>query len=360
MSLTKRLLAACCCGVFALCLLPLSATAQQRATPIDDVIENIRRALNDLRYTEAVRLARDLETDAARMRPSREVVYRQIFALAYFPEELEFQKPDSSLRQLRRLVQLRPDIEIEPELRWAGLDSLLAIARAETFAVGVDAAREMELAGASPTGDVTVFTTRPTRLRLALVHRTSGRTIVHDSAVVSGRGTLRLRAHDGVVAWITAGEYSLRVSGTDVRSRDTVTVSRALVAKAGPLALTPLPVLDSARLQKEHEQPNRVRTAVTGIAFGVLTSSLATTPRGGGLLARFYDPDPRAAGLGGVVALGSVAAAFLEKGRAVPAAIAANQTVRRSHADAVARTMSGNARVLSGYRVTVRITEEMP
>jgi hypothetical protein len=49
MSLTKRLLAACCCGVFALCLLPLSATAQQRATPIDDVIENIRRALNDLR-----------------------------------------------------------------------------------------------------------------------------------------------------------------------------------------------------------------------------------------------------------------------------------------------------------------------
>jgi hypothetical protein len=55
-----------------------------------------------------------------------------------------------------------------------------------------------------------------------------------------------------------------------------------------------------------------------------------------------------------------VAAAFLEKGRAVPAAIAANQALRRAHADAVARAMSANARALSSYRVTVRITEETP
>lgn len=346
--------------LLALCLAPSAATAQQRTTPVDDAIESIRRALNDLRYTEAVRLAKDLEADAPRMRPSQAAVFRQIFALAYFPEEMEFQKPDSSLRQLRALVRLRPDVEIEPELRWAGLDSLLAIARAETFAVGIETAPQMELAGASPTGDVTVFTTRPTRLRLALVHRTSGRSIVHDSAVVAGRGVMRLRAHDGMTAWIASGEYALRVSGVDVRTRDSVTVSRALSAKATPLAVAPLPVLDSARLQPEHEKPSRVRTAATGIAFGVLTSSLATTPRGGGLLARFYDPDPRAAGLGGLVALGGVAAAFLEKGRPLPAAVAANEGIRRTHADAVARTMTDNGRALAAYRVTVRITEETP
>lgn len=355
MPLTRRALL-----LLALCLVPCAATAQQRTTPVDDAIESIRRALNDLRYAEAVRLAKDLESDAPRMRPSQAAVFRQIFALAYFPEEVEFQKPDSSLRQLRALVRLRPDVEIEPELRWAGLDSLLAIARAETFAVGLDAPSEMELAGASPTGDVTVVTTRPTRVRLALLHRTSGRSIVHDSAVVSGRGVMRLRAHDGTAAWIGAGEYVLRVSGVDVRTRDSLTVTRALSAKASALTLAPLPTLDSARLQPEHEKPNRVRTAATGIAFGVLTSALATTPRGGGLLARYYDPDPRAAGLGGLVALGGVAAAFLEKGRPLPAAVAANASVRRAHGDAVARTMTENARALSTYRVTVRITEETP
>jgi hypothetical protein len=38
MSLTRRLIAACFGGVFALCLLSLSASAQQRPTPVDDVI----------------------------------------------------------------------------------------------------------------------------------------------------------------------------------------------------------------------------------------------------------------------------------------------------------------------------------
>ncbi len=355
MPLTRRTLL-----LLALLVAPLAVGAQQRNAPVDDVIESIRRALNDLRYAEALRLAKDLEADAPRMRPSQAVVFRQIFALAYFPEESEFQKPDSSLRQLRALVRLRPDVEIEPELRWAGLDSLLAVARTETFAVGVEAPPQFELAGASPTGDIAVFTTRSTRLRLALVHRTSGRSIVHDSAVVTGRGILRARSHDGLAAWISSGEYELRVSGVDVRNRDSITVTRSLSAKATPLALVSAPALDSASFLREYEKPNRIRTAATGIAFGVLTASLATTPRGGGLLARFYDPDKRAGGLGVLVAAGGVAAAVFEKGRPLPAAVAANDALRRAHAESVARTLTENSRALSGYRVTVRITEETP
>ena len=106
--------------------------------------------------------------------------------------------------------------------------------------------------------------------------------------------------------------------------------------------------------------PAAVSASVVTSPARISTAVVATTPRGGGLLARFYDADPRAAGLGGVVALGGVAAAFLEKGRPLPAAVAANEGLRRTHADLVARTLTENGRALAAYRVTVRISEETP
>jgi len=341
-------------------LLGARAMPAQQRSPVDDAIAAITRAVNDLRYVEAIRLARDLEPDVARMRLAQAARYRQVFALAFFPEEPEFQRPDSALRQLQALVRIRPDAEFEPELKWDGLDSLLRVARRRTFAVGIDAPSSAQLAGASPTADIAVVVSRPARLRLTTVHRVSGRTFAHDSALVTERGVLRVRSHDGVAAWIATGEYDLRVTGFDINGRDSVVASRRLTATATALELATPPDFDSTTLQAEFEKPRRVLTAAKGLAFGVLTSAIATAPRGGGLLARFYDPDKRAGELGGAIVLGGIVAAALEKGRPVPAAVQANDERRRAHADRVAVTLSENGRRLATYRVTIRISEEVP
>ncbi len=329
--------------------------AQQRRSPTDDVIEAAKRALNDLRYDEAIRLGRDIEPFTAQMRTAQVVALRQVLALAFFPEEREFQRPDSALRQLVALVRLRPDADLAPDLRWSGLDSLLAVARERTFAAALVPVAEYQMGGA-----FTVATTRSARVRLVLVERGSGRVVARDSALVRGREALTLRAHDDREVAVRAGEHELRLAAFDVVTRDSVLVAVPVVATATSVSLLPLPVLDSTRLRVERERPDRARTAVKGLLFGVATAAIGSLARGGGRLARDFDPDPRAAGMGAVIALGSLGLALTEKGRAIPAAVRANDQVRAAHARALAAAQEENARRLAGYRVTLRVSGEAP
>ena len=342
--------------LLALVLAAAPLAAQQRRSPTDDVLEAAKRALNDLRYDEAIRLGRDLEAFADRLRPAQVVTLRQLLALAYYPEEPERQQPDSALRQLVALVTVRPDAELAPDLRWRGLDSLLDMARARTFAVGLVPADEVVLTGDG--GPIEVAATRPARVRLSLVDRASGRVVVADTALVNGRGMLRLRAHDGQTALVRAGEHVLRLVAHEVGARDSVRSERAVVVAAPAVALQPLPALDPARLRPETERPDRARTAVKGLLFGVATAAIGSVARGGGRLARDFEPDPRAAGIGGIITLGSFALAATEKGRPIPANVRANGLVRAAHARALQAARDENARRLAGYRATLRPAPE--
>ena len=241
-------------------LLAAPLTAQQRRSPTDDVLDAIKRAVNDLRYDEAIRLGHDIEAFVPQMRPSQVVVLRQILALAYFPEEAEHQLADSSLRQLAALVRFRPDAELPQDLRWRGLDSLFALARERTFGFAALPDAEYTLTGVEATGDVGVVTTRLAQVRLSMVHRLSGRTIPLDSGVVRDRGVLRLRAHDGYALLLEAGEYDLRIVAVDTRARDSIVVLRRVSVSSSALTLLPMPLLDSARLVPERVAADRKRT----------------------------------------------------------------------------------------------------
>lgn len=341
-------------AVLVLAAAPLAA--QQRRSPSDDVLEAAKRALNDLRYDEAIRLGRDLEAFAGQLRQAQLVTLRQLLALAYYPEEPERQRPDSALRQLVALVKVRPDAELAPDLRWRGLDSLLDVARARTFAVGLVPLEEVALTAEG--GPIEVAATRPARVRLSLVERASGRVVVADTALVNGRGTLRLRAHDGQVALVRAGAHQLRLVAHEVGARDSVHAEREVVVTAPGVTLQPVPVLDPARLRPETEKPDRASTAVKGLLFGVATAAIGSVARGGGRLARDFDPDPRAAGVGGLITLGSFALALTEKGRPIPANVRANAQVRATHARAVQAARDENARRLSGYKAVLRLAPE--
>lgn len=345
-------------ALFLLLLIPAAVSAQGRRAPTDDALEAAKRALNDLRYEDARRLGREVESATAQLRPSQLVALRQLLALAYFPEEVEYQRPDSALRQLTALVRLRPDAELAPDMRWRGLDSLLRIARQRTFAVGFVPVREVVLGGPDGAGELEVATTRPTRLRVYVVERTSGRSVLHDSATVNGLGRLRIRAHDGETALVRSTDYELRLVGVEVGGRDSVRAELPVSAVATALSLQPIPSLDSTRLRPAMEPPDRARTALKGVAFGLATAALGTVLRGGGTLSRNFEADPRAAGVGLAIAIGSIGLAVTEKGRAIPDAVRANEAALRSHGRAVSAAREENARRLSAYRVTLRVAPE--
>lgn len=337
---------------------PARLEAQQRRSPTDDVIESMKRAVNDLRYEEAIRLGRDLEVLVPQMRASQVVAFRQVLALAWYPEETEFQHADSALRQLGGLVRVKPDAQLAQELSWSGLDSLLTVARDRTFGFAVSPAAEYLLTGPDATGEVELFTTRPANVRLALVHRGSGRLIPQDSGLVRERGRLQLRAHDGVAPLIDAGEYDVRLVAVDARTRDTIVVVRRATVTAPALQLQSPPALDSARLRAERIAPDRKRTVITGVLAGAATAIIGSAVRGGGSLPDSYAPDSRAGGVGVLIAFGSIGIAALEKGREIPEAVKANDLVRASHATRVTATREENARRLAAHRVTVRFPAE--
>lgn len=337
---------------------PAPLEAQQRRSPTDDVIASMKRAVNDLRYGEAIRLGRDLEALVPQMRASQVVAFRQVFALAWFPEESEFQRADSALRQLAGLVRVKPDAQLTQELSWSGLDSLLSLARDRTFGFAASPAAEYVLTGTDATGEVELRSTRPANVRLSLVHRGSGRLIPQDSGLVRDRGRLRLRAHDGIAPRIDAGEYDLRIVAVDVRTRDTIVVVRRATVSAAALQLQSPPALDSASLRPERIAPDRKRTVITGLIAGAATALIGSAVRGGGSLPDTYASDSRAGGVGVLIAFGSIGIAALEKGRQIPEAVKANDVVRASHATRVTATREENARRLAAHRVTVRFPVE--
>lgn len=332
--------------------------AQGRRSPTDDVLDAMRRALNDVRYDEARRLGSDLEAFVPQMRTGQVVAMRQLLALAWFPEEPRAQQPDSALRQLGALVRLAPEARLDPDYTWTGLDSLLTVARERTFGFTATPAAEYTLTGADATGEVLVVTTRSAFVRLALVHRGSGRVVPQDSALVRDRGTVRLRAHRDGTLLIEPAEYDLRAVATDVRTRDSIVVVRRVMASAPAIALQPVPVLPDSALRPERVAPDRTRTIVTGLVAGAATALVGSAIRGGGTLPATYAADPRAGGIGAVIALGAVGIALTEKGRAIPEAVRANDVVRASHASRVAAARSENARRLAAHRVTLRLAPE--
>jgi hypothetical protein len=332
--------------------------AQQRRSPTDDVIEQMKRAVNDLRYDEAIRLGRDLESFAGQLRPAQVVWLRQLLALAWYPEETEAQHPDSALRHLVALVRASPESVLPVEFRWTGLDSLLTAARERTLGLAIAPDAEYVLGGADEAGALRVFTTRAAVVRVSLVHRASGRMVPQDSALVRDRGRVRLRAHDGVAALVEPGEYDLRVVAVDERTRDSVLVTRRASASGAALALQSPPSLDSTRLKPERMAPHRRRTFLTGAAAAVATSLVASAVRGSGSLGETYAPDPRAAGVAGIMLLGAAGIAATEKGREIPEHVRANDAVRSAHANRVAAVRAENARRLAAYRVTLRVAPE--
>lgn len=341
-------------GLAALAALP-GQLAAQAASPIDDLIARVIADLSDLRYDDAIRRGNEVFAFARTMRPAQEVLLRSALAAAFYPEEPEAQRPDSALAQLDVVVRLSPDHVLPVSLRWRGLDSLLDVSRARTFAIALRPRGAESLTGTEGRGTLDVVSTRPARFKLEIAAAaTPSGAVAHDSTLSPGRtARLTYRAHDGRRALLATGDYELRVIATDAVGGETATARLAVRVEGTPPALAAIPTLDSTQLRPEFTRPPRVRTVLTALFYATATFTIASAARAEEPLRSSFSSDGRATFVG-IAILGAAAGSFwLDKGVPDREAIAANAARRNAHRTAVAAAEADNRRRIEEYRVTV-------
>lgn len=159
----------------------------QSADPVDDLINRVIADVNDLRYADAIRRGNEVLTYTRTMRPAQYALLRTALAAAFYPEETVAQQPDSAIAQFVAGLKVLPDLSLPIELRWAGLDSLLAVARTRTLAVTV-AMDEQALVGPDGRGSISVESSRPARFVLR-TNSLGSAAVARQAATTSGATT---------------------------------------------------------------------------------------------------------------------------------------------------------------------------
>lgn len=338
---------------------PLTVAAQDAApaaptlSPLDELILRVESELSDLRYAEAIRRAHEIFGFTRAFTPEQEVRLRSAVAAAFYPEEPEFQRPDSAITQFVALLRAVPDAAIPIEMRWSGLDSLFTVAAARTHAVRIEPSAPQVLVADAGRGTVSVLASRPSRFRLRLTPAAGGPSVLHDSTTTPDRrATLIYRALAGRTVLLAPGDYELAVVAIDPATGDSVTVRRAARVDGTALALLPTPVFDESKLRPEQKRPSWWKT------IAVSVGAVAVTAVGGGLFLALSgeEGDEELTAAVSLVSLGvgGLTAFAIHRPKDDPAAAAANVELRAAHRRAVDAAAAENQRRYSTYQVTVQ------
>ena len=337
---------------------PMLAGAQ--TSPIADLLDRARAALNDLKFEQADSLALAvLGTFEGQLTRNQRIDALSIAAAALFPDPLAggTQRPDSALRLMRRIVREAQGARFRQDLAWRGLDSLYAIALRSTLALGMRATSELVLTGARGEAEVEFFTTRPASLRMRMIAATGGAPVAIDSADSGAPATLRVRAFRGDQPALASGEYLIDVTAHDAANADSVVARFQATVAAPPLQRVLVRLaIDSTRLLSELDPPAHTRGIVTGLLLAAGAAAAAT----------ISGPAPLKAGstsglgyvVGAGLAVGAIVAGFLDNGHALPANVASNAQLRTEFDESVRQAKAENARRLAAYRVTITLRGE--
>lgn len=343
----------------ALIIAPSGRAAAQGTSPVDELISRVVTDVGDLRFSDALTRGREILSAGAALRPQQEVTLRTAMAAAFFPDFGGEPQPDSALAQFDRVVRLAPDAEIPIVLAWDGLDSLLNIARARTFAVVVRPPTDTATVGGERRAEVEVVASRAARYSLATRRAGGSVTLTHSvSTTPAMSARLTLRADDGAQLLLEPGVHDLLVTAVDPVRGDSTTIARRINVTGPRPSLLAMPVLDSAQLQVEESPPRPFRTALTGLLFGGLTVVIANEARSGEPVRSAFAADTRAGLVGGAIVAAAIGAIWMGRDGRDEAAITYNTALRDAHARSVAAATAENARRIAQYRATVTFVPE--
>lgn len=337
----------------------LPGQPSRERSPVEELLDRARNALNDLQYARADSMAREVVALGNRARRNHRVSALQIIAIARFPESE--QERDSTMARvaLSQLVKLDLDARIPREFAWSGLDELYEEVRRATYSISAVVKRDNPILGIDGVSTIRVRSNRPTRFVLQARVPASGETVVIDSVAAAVDTVLKLRvARDGRPI-LQSGEYQILVLGTDLRSSETVARRFEAVALVPTLDVAAVPrTVDLTKVQPERAAPQRVRGIVAGVLAGASAIAIGKTLRGSEPIKSSGATDGRATTLGVFIAVAVGAAAWFDRGEMLSDNIAANRRLMREFEENAARLVAENEQRKRDYRANISINPE--
>lgn len=354
----KRIAASVRALPLALVLLAAPAQAQvQQSSVVEDLLRLAQNAYNDLNFLRADTLANQVLSSTGRITSDQRTRAMMIVAAAAFPDDPPAQRRAVALATLRSLVRMNLDVELPQELRWAGIDSLVEEAKRTSFGIAVTADSVQSLVGPQGAGTVSVRSNRSGRYSLRISQ--GGATVAVDTAIVGVTGRLRFNGMRNERPIFTTGEYQLTVTGIDASGRDTVTVTRTMRVESQPIQFVAVPVkLDSSKLLPVRSKKFGAKAILPAIIAGGGAYALASVLRGDGAIATEVAADSKGVAVGGGIALATILAGFADRGRPLPANVAANKEYGDAFNKSIADAQAENRRRITEHRTTVRISQE--
>ena len=335
---------------------PVGAQVQQSSV-VDDLLKRALDAYNDLNFGRADTLANQVLQSTGRITAEQRTRAMVLVAAAAFPDDPPAQRRAASLAMLRSLVRMNLDVEIPTELRWAGLDSLVEEAKRTSFGIAVTADTMQSLVGPQGMGRIAVRSNRSGRYFLRITQ--GGATVAVDTALVGVNAELRFAGMRDEKPIFNSGEYAVSITGIDASGRDTITISRTMRVEAPALEFLTVPVkLDSSKLLPVRSPKFGAKAVLPAIIAGGGAFALASVLRGEGTIATEVDPDSKGVAIGGAIAVSTILAGFMDRGRPLPANVAANKAYGEAFNKSIADAQAENRRRIAEYRITVRIEQE--
>ena len=354
----KRIVASIRALPLALMLVAAPVGAQvQQSSVVDDLLKRAQDAYNDLNFGRADTLANQVLTSTGRISAAQRTRAMVIVAAAAYPDDPPAQRRSVALAMLRSLVRMNLDVEVPTEFRWAGLDSLVDEARRTSFGIAVTSDSLQTLVGPQGTGRIAVRSNRSGRYAMRISQ--GGATVAVDTTTVGVTGELRFSGMQNEKPVFTTGDYQVTITGIDASGRDTATVTRSMRVEAPAIEfLTAQTKLDSTKLLPVRSPKFGAKAIFPALIAGGGAFALASVLRGEGKIATDVPGDSKGIAVGGAIAVGTILAGFADRGRPLPANVAANKAYGEAFNKTIADTQAENRRRIVEHRTTVRIEQE--
>jgi hypothetical protein len=336
---------------------PAGAQIQQGSV-IEDLLKRSQDAYNDLNFLRADTLAHQVLASTGRVSREQRLRAMVLVAASAYPDDPSAQRRARALQFLRDVIRINLEVQVPPELRWVGFDSIVDEARRTAFGMAVTADSAQSLVGPQGIGKITVRSNRTGRFRMSIFQGAmpTGVAVATDSTLPGATGELRFPGMRNERPVFTTGEYTVVITGVDASGRDTLTQRLAMRVEAPALVFAQVPsTMDSTKLLPIRSPRYGLKAIVPAIFAGGAAYAFSTVLRGEGEIANEIAADSKGVAIAGAIAGVTILAGVMDRGRPLPQNVAANKAFGEAFTKSIADAQTENRRRVAEYRTTVRM-----
>lgn len=337
-------------AILAVAVSASAVPARAQSNPIDDLLKLAMDAFNDFKYTRADSLARSVMT--MNVNAAQRARAQMVIAAAAYPEDASAQRRPAALATLKQLVRTNFNLKLPQELTWAGLDSLVEEAKRTTYAFQLTAEQQQTAVGPAGTAKVHFRSNKPSFFRLVIAAKNGGSIAIVDSVSGSAEGDFSFKTMRDEKPIFSTGDYTITVTAFEPGGRgDTVTAQYGLKADAPALSFSTIPTkMDSTRLLKERTGRFGAKSILPAVIVGAAAFALSSGVQSEGKFATNKTSDSKGTAVGGLMFVSTILAGYMDRGRPIPANIAANKATGDAFQKSIVDAQAENRRRITDYR----------